>query len=144
VSFLTNDTTDFRGDYYRLTNAILEPNPVQRPPHPPIMIGGTGRRRSLRDVARYAQLWDSLRTLPEESAELRKVLWEHCAAIVRDPAEIMCSMHITYSREDDPQRVADDTVGRLADGVDLVVFSMADRYEAPMVESLAAALSSAA
>jgi alkanesulfonate monooxygenase SsuD/methylene tetrahydromethanopterin reductase-like flavin-dependent oxidoreductase (luciferase family) len=143
VSLLTYGTTDSRGDYYRLTNAIMGPKPVQRP-HPSIMIGGTGRRRTLRNMARYAQLWDSLRTSSEEWAELKKVLGEHCAAIGRDPAEIMCSMHIAYSRVDDPQRIPDDAVGRLADGVDLVVFSMADRYEAPMVESLAAALSSAA
>ena len=143
VSLLTNDTTNYTGDYYRLTEAILEPKPVQRP-HPPIMIGGTGRRRTLRNVARYAQLWDSLRASPEEWADLKEVLAEHCAAVGRDPTEIRCSVHITYSRGDDPLRLADEAAARLADGVDFVVFSMADGYEAPMVESLAASLTSVA
>jgi alkanesulfonate monooxygenase SsuD/methylene tetrahydromethanopterin reductase-like flavin-dependent oxidoreductase (luciferase family) len=57
VSLLTNETTHFEGEYYRLTGARCEPKPMQRP-HPPIMIGGTGRKRTLRIVARHAQMWD--------------------------------------------------------------------------------------
>src|SRR5438105_4762815 len=48
---------DFDGRYYQLRSARCEPKPVQQP-HPPICIGGTGERRTLRSVARYAQHWN--------------------------------------------------------------------------------------
>jgi F420-dependent oxidoreductase-like protein len=139
VSLLTNETTDFEGRYYRLTDARCEPKPLQRP-HPPIMIGGTGRKRTLRMVARSAQMWDSLRATPEEWKELREVLHGHCEEVGRDPGEITCSIHLTWSHDDDPSRLADEAASRLADGVDMVVFSMAEPYHASMVEPLASAL----
>jgi F420-dependent oxidoreductase-like protein len=139
VSLLTNETTHFEGEYYRLTGARCEPKPMQRP-HPPIMIGGTGRKRTLRIVARHAQMWDSLRATPEEWKELREVLHGHCEEVGRDPGEITCSVHVTWSRDDDPSRLADEAASRFADGVDMVVFSMADPYHASMIEPLASAL----
>jgi F420-dependent oxidoreductase-like protein len=139
VSLLTRETTTFEGDYYHLSEARCEPKPVQRP-HPPIAIGGTGRRRTLRTVARWAQIWDSLRATPEEWRELRDILLEHCASVGRDPDEITCSVHITLAKTDDPARLAETAASRFADGVDLVVFTMSDPYDASMVEPLAIAL----
>jgi F420-dependent oxidoreductase-like protein len=140
ISLLTKEVTDFDGTHYKLSGARCEPKPIQRP-HPPIAIGGTGRRRTLRSVARWAQLWDSLRTPPEEWKELKQVLAEHCEALGRDPGEITCSVHISWSKDDDPARLADQAAARFADGVDLVVFTMASPYDASMVEPLASALS---
>jgi F420-dependent oxidoreductase-like protein len=57
VGLLTQETTTFTGDYFTLTEARNEPKPVQRP-HPPIVIGGTGEKRTLRTVAKYAQHWN--------------------------------------------------------------------------------------
>ena len=45
------------GRYFQLTDARCEPKPMQRP-HPPICIGGTGEKRTLRAVARFAQHWN--------------------------------------------------------------------------------------
>ena len=56
-TLLTNETTDFSGSYYTLTGARNEPKPIQRP-HPPIVIGGTGPKRTLRAAARWAQHWN--------------------------------------------------------------------------------------
>jgi F420-dependent oxidoreductase-like protein len=47
----------FHGTHYRLEETINSPQPVQRP-HPPIMIGGGGERKTLRLVARYADAWN--------------------------------------------------------------------------------------
>jgi F420-dependent oxidoreductase-like protein len=141
VSLLTQEVTDFDGDYYKLNGARCEPKPIQRP-HPPIAIGGTGRRRTLRSVARWAQMWDSLRTPREEWKELKQVLAEHCEAVGRDPDEITCSVHISWSKDDDPAHLADQAAARFAEGVDLTVFTMASPYDASMVEPLASALSS--
>jgi F420-dependent oxidoreductase-like protein len=139
VNLLTREETDFNGEYYRLSAARCEPKPLQRP-HPPIMIGGTGRRRTLRSVARWAQMWDALRATREEWKELRQVLHEHCNSVGRDPDEITCSVHLTWSHDDDPSRLADEAASRLGDGVDLIVFTMANPSDASMIEPLAKAL----
>lgn len=84
----TQDRTDFDGTYYQLVDAISEPKPIQRP-HPPIWIGAKGPKRSMRVVARHADLWNAsgARGL-EADVETSRILDEHCAAIGRDPTEI--------------------------------------------------------
>ena len=79
VMLLTEPVSNFPGQYFTLTDARCEPKPVQRP-YPPITIGGTGRRRTLRTTARWAQQWNSLgRGGVAESLELKDVLRGHCA-----------------------------------------------------------------
>ena len=73
VSLLTNEETNFSGNYYQLKGALSEPKATQEP-HPPIVIGGTGRKRTLLAVARWAQMWDALLIAPEEWSALREVL----------------------------------------------------------------------
>jgi len=136
VSLLTNEETTFSGEFYELTDARSEPKPVQKP-HPPIVIGGTGRKRTLRSVARWAQMWDALRATPDEWAELREILEGHCAEIGRDSSEITCSVHQMYGPDDDPSEIADKAAQRLAEGVDVVVFTMASPYDVSMVSALA-------
>ncbi len=55
----------FEGRYYQLNGATLLPRP-QRPGGPRILVGGVGPRRTLPLVARYADIWNSLRSSPEE------------------------------------------------------------------------------
>lgn len=86
-SLWTEARTTFEGKHYRLSEAIAEPKPVQQP-HPPIWIGGRGRRRTLRITALYADVWNAPGGQAEEVAELSQVLDGHCADVGRDPAEI--------------------------------------------------------
>lgn len=139
VSLLTNHRTTFHGEYYKLVDALREPKPVQEP-HPPVVIGGTGRKRTLRAVARWAQMWDALLTDEEEWLELREVLEGHCAEVGRDPAEITCAIHLRYSKGDDVSALADQASKRLEGDVDLVVFTMGSPYDVSMLEPLAKAL----
>ncbi len=106
---------DFEGHYYNLKGAICEPKPVQRP-HPPILIGAGGERVSLRVVAEHADIWTSPTRSPEEFRHKSQVLDEHCAAIGRDPAEIVRSAQILVSSAEqaDPVR-ARDLIGALVD-----------------------------
>jgi len=136
VSLLTNEETTFSGEFYELTDARSEPKPVQSP-HPPIVIGGTGRTRTLRSVARWAQMWDALRATPDEWVELREILEGHCAEVGRDSSEITCSVHQMYGPDDDPSEIADKAAQRLAEGVDVVVFTMGSPYDVSMVSALA-------
>jgi F420-dependent oxidoreductase-like protein len=76
----------FDGTYYRVTDARNVPRPV-RPGGPPIMIGGSGERRTLRLVAQYADLCN-VTGGPETLTHKLDVLRAHCADVGRDPAEI--------------------------------------------------------
>ena len=87
---LRNEVTSYEGRYYQLRDAPFRPGPVQRP-RPPLTIGAKGPRM-LEIVARYADAWNSSGTVEEVGARNR-VLDEKCAAIGRDPAEIVRSLY---------------------------------------------------
>jgi alkanesulfonate monooxygenase len=75
----------YAGKHYRLGSTLNSPQSVQRP-HPPILIGGGGEKKTLRMVAQYAQacnLFDS----PDLAHKL-EVLRGHCEALGRDYDEI--------------------------------------------------------
>ena len=140
VSLLTRQTTDFTGTYYRLTSARCEPKPVQQP-HPPVCIGGSGERRTLRTAARFAQHWNFLGGTPEEFARKRDVLHAHCRDVGRDPQEIMLSSHVRLGPGGDAGPVA-DTVAALGDqGLDLAIVILPPPHDpavlAPLAEALA-------
>jgi F420-dependent oxidoreductase-like protein len=99
ISLLSQETTDFSGRYYQLAGARNEPKGVQRP-HPPIVIGGSGERRTLRTTARYAQHWNFVGGTPEEFARKRDVLYAHCQDVGRDPKEITLSSHVRLEGTD--------------------------------------------
>ena len=61
-----------------LTEARCEPKPVQRP-HPPITIGGSGRKRTLRTTARWAQQWNSLAAGARRSGWSSRKYWRRTA-----------------------------------------------------------------
>lgn len=139
VSLLTNEETDFSGDFYRLRGALSEPKATQEP-HPPIVIGGTGRQRTLRAVARWAQMWDALMVDTEKWSRLRDVLESHCQEVGRDSAEIDCSVHVRYSQDDDVSEVAEQAARHHGNGVDVVIFTMGSPNDVSMVAPLAEAL----
>ena len=92
-SLWTQERASFAGQHYQLTGAVAEPKPVQQP-HPPIWIGGAGRRRTLRIAAQHASVWNAPGGSPEEVADLSGVLDRHCAEIGRDPSEIRRSVQV--------------------------------------------------
>jgi len=99
-SLWTRERTSFAGKHYQLAGAIAEPKPVQQP-HPPIWIGGSGRQRTLRITARYADVWNAAWGSPDEVAEVSAVLDQRCAEIGRDPAEIRRSVQFRVSEASD-------------------------------------------
>jgi F420-dependent oxidoreductase-like protein len=77
----------FDSKHYHLAETLCLPQPAQRP-HPPILIGGTGERKTLRLVAQYADAWNGAFETVDEAAHKVDVLQRHCDAVGRDPAEI--------------------------------------------------------
>ncbi len=140
ISLLSNDVTNHDGAYFTLTDARCEPKGPQRP-HPPIVIGGVGEKRTLRAVARYAQSWDaSAAATPEALAHKREVLAGHCADIGRDPAEIAVSSHVWLGSADDIGTVADQCAALDEQGLDLAVIYLAPPISPHVLAPLAEAL----
>jgi alkanesulfonate monooxygenase SsuD/methylene tetrahydromethanopterin reductase-like flavin-dependent oxidoreductase (luciferase family) len=73
------------GGRYRFDELVLQPAPLQE--HLPIMIGGSGEKKTLRTVAKYADQWNAMGSV-EKLRRKVEVLHEHCAAVGRDPADI--------------------------------------------------------
>jgi F420-dependent oxidoreductase-like protein len=92
----TEPTAGFEGRYYRLTQAVAEPKPVQRP-HPPIWIGGSGERKTLRIVAEHADVWNFAGGPIETAVQKSRVLDRHCADVGRNPADIRRSVQLRFA-----------------------------------------------
>lgn len=88
---LDDDRTDFDGRFYALTNAPMQPKPVQA--HLPLLVGGGGEKLTLRIAARWADEWNTWGT-PDVIAHKCEVLDRHCEAIGRDPSEIVRSAQV--------------------------------------------------
>jgi F420-dependent oxidoreductase-like protein len=95
----TQPTVDFDGRYYQLADARSEPKPVQRP-HPPFVIGGSGEQLTLRVVAKHADIWNFTGGTVEEFTHKVSVLRDHCAAVSRDPDEIVLSYQHRLDADD--------------------------------------------
>ena len=76
---------NFAGTYYRLTDAVCEPKPVQA--RLPLLIGGGGEQKTLLTVARYADYWHGHGS-PEVIRHKLDVLARHCRDVGRDIGEI--------------------------------------------------------
>ena len=94
---------DFDGQSIQLKGTVCEPKPLQKP-HPPILIGGAGDN-VLRIVAEHADLWNYPGAPSPEFRQRNELLNEHCAAIGRDPNEIVRSMQ-TIVRSDDRETLS--------------------------------------
>src|SRR5438309_10946776 len=108
-SLWTQERTTFAGRYYRLTDAISNPKPVQKP-HPPIWIGAGGEQMMM-VVARYADVWNSSgAATAQEAAEKSRMLDEACARAGRDPGAIRRSTQHMWDGRDRAKLI--DLVGR--------------------------------
>jgi len=85
-SMFVNDTTTFEGKWYSVKDAFNLPRPVS-PGGPPVLIGGSGERKTLRLVAQYADASNVFGD-PAHVRHLMEVLDGHCERIGRDPATI--------------------------------------------------------
>jgi len=133
----TEERATFKGRFYQLDAAIAEPKPVQKP-HPPIWIGGSGPKRTLRVVAKHADVWNSNAPTPDQTHALGKILDEHCAKIGRDPSTIRRSHQIRVEKDDDALRIGEAALR--AGFSDLLLFPFAGGDLRSGVERAAALL----
>jgi F420-dependent oxidoreductase-like protein len=101
-----DEPASFTGRYFSLDGAVMRPKPAQRP-HPPLLVGGSGEKRTLRIVATYADEWNAVAVTPETYRAKTAVLEEHCRAVGRDPSTIarsVMSAFIVGSSDEDRRR----------------------------------------
>jgi F420-dependent oxidoreductase-like protein len=98
----SDDDGPFEGKHYHLARTLNSPQALSRP-HPPILIGGQGERKTLLLVARYADACNLFDT-PELAHKL-DVLRGHCAAEGRDYAAIEKTVQVRYDLGENGERV---------------------------------------
>ena len=93
------------GKHYRLADAPAEPKPLQ-PGGPPLLLGGRGPERTLRTVARWADMWNmppgSDGIVPDQWRALYEVLLARCEEIGRDPGEIETNVSLILVVDEQP------------------------------------------
>jgi len=113
-SLWTQSRSNFSGRYYQLSDAPLDPKPLQRP-HPELMIGGGGERVTLRIVAKHADhwnVWGGPKLLARKSA----ILEEHCRQVGRDSKAIARSVNMALlitEKKDEVDRLVETISKRM-------------------------------
>ena len=83
----TEEKVDFDGQFYKINGAYCNPKPIQKP-HPPIMIGGSGEKETLRLVAKYADACNVFGSVDTFRKKMN-ILQEHCKTVGRDYDSIL-------------------------------------------------------
>jgi F420-dependent oxidoreductase-like protein len=136
----SGDERPFVGVHYRLTRPVNNPSPLRRP-HPPILIGGMGERRTLNLVARYAD-GCNLFDIPDGGRTVRRkleVLAEHCAALGRPDDEIEKTLSTRLGERETAVEFADRCARWSEFGIDHLVVIKAGPWTAADVARLAKA-----
>ncbi|MFE4964279.1 LLM class F420-dependent oxidoreductase [Streptomyces sp. NPDC056660] len=112
----------FEGKHYRLAETLCNPAPVSSP-HPEIMIGGGGEKKTLRLVAQYADACNLIPASPEELRHKLEVLRGHCDTVGRDYDTIRKTIAYTgdSATDGDLDAFTRDIEGYAKLGVDTVI-----------------------
>lgn len=121
----------YTGKYYQLERPLNSPQAIHKP-HPPILIGGSGERKTLRFVAQYGDACNfSLRLGKEELQHKLDVLREHCQNIGRPYTDIekttLSTITLTSDGRDNsytPETLIEYLRGLAAIGIDQAIVNM--------------------
>ena len=119
-AMFTEAAPTFEGRHYRVEAVLNNPKPIRG--RIPVLIGGSGEKRTLRLVAQYADACNVFGDLDGVRHKL-DVLERHCADVGRDPAEITKTTLLTVR---DPAAAADQVAALTKVGIDGVVVNMPD------------------
>jgi alkanesulfonate monooxygenase SsuD/methylene tetrahydromethanopterin reductase-like flavin-dependent oxidoreductase (luciferase family) len=136
----SGDPAPFHGARHQLAAPSCDPAPVTKP-HPPILVGGTGEKRTLRLVAEYADACN-LFDIPDGGATVRErleLLHRHCAELGRDPAEVETTVSTRLERGEDADHVTERLTALRAWGIEHAVFITPGPWTPDAVQTLVAA-----
>jgi F420-dependent oxidoreductase-like protein len=115
----SDDDGAYTGTHYRLAETVNVPPPVQQP-HPPILIGGNGERKTLRLVAQYADACNIFPDGVDGARHKLEVLRRHCDDVGRDYDEIEKTMVGTSDPVAEPDGFVSEMAEYAALGISLV------------------------
>jgi len=125
------DESPYHGKHYQLERPLNSPQSLSRP-HPPIMIGGGGEKKTLRLVARYADACNVF--AGRDEARKLDVLRQHCEAVGRDYDTIYKTVYYAFNTSQGAQRIIDD-LGTLAGlGFDAAIGGVVNVWDVSPVE----------
>ncbi|WP_245007687.1 LLM class F420-dependent oxidoreductase [Nocardia nova] len=135
----SEDETPYRGEHYELARPLNSPNSIQRP-HPPILIGGSGERKTLPLVARYADACN-LFDLPgsgyaDNLAHKLAVLRRQCDEIGRDYSTIEKTVTTALDIDSGPGPVLDHLKTLAATGIDHAILGPDGPWTPPRLRRL--------
>jgi F420-dependent oxidoreductase-like protein len=125
------DEKPYAGKYYQLERPLNSPQALSRP-HPPVMIGGGGEKKTLRLVARYADACNLF--AGRDEVHKLNVLRQHCEAIGRDYDSIYKTAYYVFDASKGGQRIVDE-LGSLAEaGFDAAIGAVANVWDVTPLE----------
>lgn len=137
----------YSGQYYQLYEPVNSPAPIQSP-HPPILIGGEGEKKTLRLVAQYGDACNlyaggSIDEYTERVESVRhklEVLKIHCQEVGRSYAEIEKTALVGVNMTEGQRTIEEikrlcESLGRV--GIQHIIFNMPNGYSMKSVEILA-------
>jgi F420-dependent oxidoreductase-like protein len=138
------DERPYNGKYYHLARLLNSPQSVQRP-HPPILIGGSGERKTLRLVAKYADGCNLFARMGKDVLQHKlDVLREHCQAVGRPYEQIEKTTLDTLNLSRDgrngtitPSAALDFFADLASMGIDQAIFNMPNVYDLEVFDLLA-------
>lgn len=135
-----DDASAFEGQHFRLENPVNRPMPLSQP-HPPILIGGEGEKKTLRFVAQYG---DACNIFAYQGMDFVRgkleVLRAHCEDLGRDYASIektsLSSVHLAPGAQNpaDIIHLCEELRGA---GIEHAIFNMPNAYEPGVIEDFA-------
>src|SRR5664279_2630142 len=133
----SDDESPYNGKYYQLAEPICRPQPLSKP-HPTILIGGGGEKKTLRLVAQYGDacnLFASKDSLDGLKHKL-DVLRQHCADVGRNYDEIEKTTLGGVTPGDSSQAVIDYCRALAGLGVNQAIFNMREGYDLAEIERI--------
>ncbi len=133
----SGDEKPYRGRHYSLDRPLNSPQSLSRP-HPPIMIGGGGEKKTLRLVAEYADACNLF--AGRDEARKLDILRQHCEAVGRDYDTVYKTAYYWFDTSKGTQRIVDE-LGALAGlGFDAAIGAVAGVWDVTPLEQIGAAV----
>ena len=125
------DDSPYRGKHYQLERPLNSPQSLSRP-HPPIMIGGGGEKKTLRLVAQYADACNLF--AGRDEARKLDVLRQHCEAVGRDYDTIYKTAYYVFDTRRGAAQINDDLATLAGLGFDAAIGAVGDVWDVRPLE----------
>ncbi|WP_066361938.1 LLM class F420-dependent oxidoreductase [Herbidospora mongoliensis] len=129
------DEKPYTGRHFTLERPLNSPQAITRP-HPPIMIGGGGEKKTLRLVAQYGDACNLFPAAPDQLRHKLDVLRGHCEAVGRNYDDIQKTIYYIYDTSQGAQKIVDDLGGYAELGFSLAIGQVKGVHEITPLEQI--------